>query len=119
QVLQLFCPVARLLEELPAGRTSRLLAPIDHAARQLERESPKRLPPRAQEHDSSRTRNGNHGGETAALQNSVLDPRPARQLHVIHPKGAPRVPVEIILPQRPPAGPHATAFGLRLSAQPV
>src|SRR5215213_4351573 len=102
-MFQLFCPVARLLEELPAGRTLRLLSGIDPAARQLQRESPQRLSPLAHEHNVSCARDGHNGGEPATLEDPVLDPCPTRQLDIVHAEGAPRVPVEIVSSQRPPA----------------
>src|SRR5215213_6478460 len=77
-VLHPLCPVASLFEELSTGRPLGLLAGIDSAARKLQREGAKRLPPLAHEHHVSPARDRYHGGEPAALKDTVFDLRPAR-----------------------------------------
>src|SRR5918998_576251 len=76
--------------------------PLSPAARQLERELAQRLPPLAHEDHLALPRHGDHGGEPAALQDAVLDGLPARQLHPVHPERAPRAPVDVLPPKRPP-----------------
>src|SRR5215210_8590782 len=112
EVLQPLGPVARLLEELSTGRPLGLLVRIDPAAGQLQREGTQGLPPLAHEHHVSPARERYHGGEPAALQDAVLDPGPTRQLHLVHAKCAPRIAVQILPSERPPARQHA-APGLR------
>src|SRR5215218_4602260 len=103
EMLQSLGPIARLLEELPMSRPLGRFVGVDPAARKLQREGAKRLPPLAHEHHVSPARDRYHGGEPTALQNAVLDLRPAWQLNVVHAEGAPRTLVHILPSERPPA----------------
>src|SRR5919112_2896840 len=85
----------RLLEQLALRRLARVLAPIHASARQLQREGAQRLAPLAHQDDPAFLREGHHGREPAALEHPVLDGRPAGQLHLVNPEGAPRVAVEV------------------------
>src|SRR5215210_3116531 len=102
EVLQPLGPVARLLEELSTGRPLGLLVRIDPAAGQLQREGAQGLPPLAHEHHVSPVRERYHGGESTALQDTVLDPCLIRQLHLVHAKCAPRIAKQILPSERPP-----------------
>src|ERR687893_1174927 len=103
EMLQSHGPKPSLLEELPFGRRPGLLALIYPAARQLQRERTQRLAPLAHQNHLAIFGDGHHRGEPAALEHPVVDGRPVRQYHLVHPKSAPRVAVEVAPLQGSPA----------------